>query len=103
MHHTALTKLRLCADAETVAWLRRGIEANPNSNSHFALAAALTLLGRFDEARAAVRIIRCLSDKANPTYLQGRERPTDGMRIAGVRRANFRFGSFSTDSPVRVD
>ena len=44
------------ADAEAVAWLRRGLEANRNySVAHFHLAAALARLGELDEARATVQ------------------------------------------------
>jgi TolB-like protein/class 3 adenylate cyclase len=96
MHYAGLAKLQLGADAEAVTWLSRGIEANRNSNSHFALAAALALLGRLGDAKAAVRaglavnpnfVFHRASDKAisdDPTYLEGRERLYQGMRIAGV-------------------
>ena len=56
MVFVASAKLQLNADAEAVTWLRRSIEANPNwPLSHFLLAAALTLLGSPDEARAAAQ------------------------------------------------
>jgi hypothetical protein len=77
--------------------LRRSIEANPNwPLSHFLLAAALTLLGSLDEARAAAKAglaldpsftIRRFRDGAssdNPTFLAKRERVYQGMRMAGV-------------------
>ncbi|MFK4723545.1 TolB-like protein/class 3 adenylate cyclase/Flp pilus assembly protein TadD [Bradyrhizobium niftali] len=93
----AIAKLQLGLDAEAAVWLRRTIEANRNfAFGHFLLAATLSLLGTLDEARAAVRaglaldpdftirriIATRLSD--NPTYLTGRERICDGMRLAGV-------------------
>jgi TolB-like protein/class 3 adenylate cyclase len=85
------------ADAEAVVWLRRGIEANRNFPfTHFLLAAALASLGALDEARAAVqtglaldagftlRRYRAGASSDNPTFLAGRERVYEGMRIAGV-------------------
>ena len=84
-------------DAEAVAWLRRGLDANRNySIAHFYLAAALARLGALDEARAAVqaglaldpsftiRRFRAFAVSDNPTYLAGRERLYEGMRLAGV-------------------
>ena len=92
-----VAKLQLGADAEAVAWLRRSIEANRNYPlAHFLLAAALALLGSLDEARAAVqaglaldpdftlRRFRANAPSDNPTYLAGRERIYEGMRMAGV-------------------
>jgi TolB-like protein len=97
MIFAGIAKSQLGADAETVTWLRRSIEANRNvPYAHFNLAAALALLGRFDEARAAAqaglaldprftihRFRRDLSSN-NPTYLAGRERVYEGLRMAGV-------------------
>jgi TolB-like protein len=93
-----LAKVALNADAEAVAWLRRGLDANRNySLAHFHLAAVLARLGDMDEARAAVqaglaldptftirrfRAANAWSD--NPAYLAGRERQCEGMRLAGV-------------------
>jgi tetratricopeptide (TPR) repeat protein len=92
-----LAKLQLTEDAEAVSWFRRSIEANRNYPlAHFYLAAALTLLGSLDEARAAARAglaldpsftIRRFRDGAssdNPTYLAARERIYQGLRMAGV-------------------
>ena len=77
--------------------MRRGIEANRNFPiAHFFLAAALALLGALDEARAAaqaglalnpsftIRRYRTNAASDNPTYLAGRERIYEGMRMAGV-------------------
>jgi tetratricopeptide (TPR) repeat protein len=92
-----IAKSQVGAYAEAVAWLRRSIDANRNMPyTHFNLAAALALLGRLDEARAAAqaglaldpgftirRFQRHLSSD-NPTYLAERERIYEGMRMAGV-------------------
>jgi TolB-like protein/class 3 adenylate cyclase/tetratricopeptide (TPR) repeat protein len=91
-------KLQLDQDAEAVVWLRRGLEANRNyTNAHFYLAAALARLGGLDDARVAVqaglaldpaftirRLIASNSLSDNPTFLAGRERIIEGMRMAGV-------------------
>jgi TolB-like protein len=90
-------KLHLGADAEAVAWIRRSIEANPNQPmAHFDLAASLARLGELKEARAAtrdglmlnpaftVRRFRAYIPSDNPTFLAGRERMYEGLRLAGV-------------------
>ena len=95
--YAGFAKLHLDADAEAVTRLRRSVEANRTySVTHFALAAALALLGTWDEARAAVQAgltldpgftIRRFRDNApshNPTFLAKRERVYEGMRLAGV-------------------
>ena len=92
-----LAKLFLGADVEAVAWLRRSIEANRNHPlPHYYLAAALSLLGSPDEARAAaqaglvlnptftLRRYRARVTSDHPAYLAGRERVYEGMRMAGV-------------------
>ena len=97
MQYVGVAKLQLNADAEAVSWLRRSIEANRNYPfAHFALAAALALLGALDDARAAgqaglaldpsfnVRRFRASAATDNPTYLAKRERIYQGMRLAGV-------------------
>jgi TolB-like protein/class 3 adenylate cyclase len=95
MHYAGLAKLQIAADAEAVVWLRSSIEANRNSNSHFALASALAQIGRLDDARAAVRAglainpsfairHRHVTTNDNPAYLAGLARIFDGMRMAGV-------------------
>jgi TolB-like protein len=92
-----IAKAQVDAYEEAVVWLRRSIDANRNMPyTHFHLAAALALLGRMDEARAAAqagltldpaftirRFQRQLSSD-NPTYLAKRERVYEGMRMAGV-------------------
>jgi Flp pilus assembly protein TadD len=51
-----MREMQISADAEAVDRLRRGIEANRNLPlTHFGLAAALGLLGKLDEARAATK------------------------------------------------
>jgi TolB-like protein/class 3 adenylate cyclase len=97
MVFVASAKLQLNADAEAVIWLRRSIEANPNwPLSHFLLAAALTLLGSPDEARAAaqaglaldpsftLRRLRSLAATNNLVVLATGRRVAGGMRLAGV-------------------
>jgi TolB-like protein/class 3 adenylate cyclase len=89
--------LHLGDNEAAVAWLRRGIEANRNyALMHFQLASALALCGSLDEARAAaqaglvlyagftIRRFRSADVGDNPTYLAGRERISEGLRIAGV-------------------
>ena len=97
MVFVASAKLQLNADEEAVIWLRRSIEANPNwPLSHFFLAAALTLLGSLDEARAAaqaglaldpsftLRRLGSLAATNNPVVLATGMRIAGGMRMAGV-------------------
>jgi hypothetical protein len=85
-------------DTKAVDWLRRSIEANRNHPlSHFALAAALGLIGALDEARTAakaglalnpgftIRRFRALAKSSdNPAFLAGVERIHEGMRLAGI-------------------
>jgi TolB-like protein/class 3 adenylate cyclase len=84
-------------DEEAVAWLNRSIELNPNySGPHFWLAAALTRLGRLEDAREAARAglelnpsftiarLRSMAFSDSPVYLAGRERAYEGMRLAGL-------------------
>jgi TolB-like protein/class 3 adenylate cyclase/tetratricopeptide (TPR) repeat protein len=95
-----IAKAQLGADAEAASWLRRSIEANRNFPlAHFHLAEALAHLGQIDDARAAAQaglaldpgfnlhryLVNALSD--NPLYLMGRERGSEGMRMAGVPEA----------------
>jgi TolB-like protein/class 3 adenylate cyclase len=90
-------KLQLGADAEAVGWIRRSLEVNRNYPvAHFHLAAALALLGKQKEARAAVKdglaldpyftrrrfLANPMSD--NPTFLAAEKRISEGMRMAGV-------------------
>jgi len=95
-----IAKLYIGADVEAVAWLRRSIEANRNHPiTHCFLAAALSLLGSLDEARAAaqaglvlnptltIRRYRARAASDNVAYLAGLERVCEGMRIAGVPEA----------------
>jgi TolB-like protein len=90
-------KLQLGANAEAVGWMRRSLEVNRNYPvAHFHLAAALALLGKQKEARAAVRdglaldphftrrrfLANPMSD--NPTFFAAERRIAEGMRMAGV-------------------
>jgi TolB-like protein/class 3 adenylate cyclase/Flp pilus assembly protein TadD len=90
-------KLQLGADAEAVTWIRRSLEVNRNYPvAHFHLAAALALLGKLDEARAAVKdglaldpcftCHRFLANPMsnNPIFLAAEKRTSEGMRLAGV-------------------
>jgi hypothetical protein len=92
-----LAKLLLNADEDAAMWLGRGIETNRNFPfGHLLLASALALLGRLDQAKATVqgglaldphftiRRYRTNLLSNDPTYLVGRERIYEGMRIAGV-------------------
>jgi TolB-like protein/class 3 adenylate cyclase len=97
MMFVGIAKLQVAADAEAVTWLRRSIDANRNMPyTHFNLAAALALLQRLDEAKAAaqsglaldpgftIRRFRHNLSSDNPIYLAKRERVYEGMRKAGV-------------------
>ena len=92
-----LAKFQLNADAEAAAWMSRSLEANRNQPiGHFLLGAVLAQLGRHGEALAAVRsrlvfdpgftIARFRAGEAsdNPTYLAGRARLCEGLRMASV-------------------
>jgi len=92
-----LGKQQIGAYEDAVVQFRRAVEVNRNHPlAHFFLAAALALLGRLDEARAAaqeglaldstftVRRYRAGPSTDDPTYLAGRERNAEGMRKAGV-------------------
>jgi TolB-like protein len=96
----ALAKAQLNLDNEAIVWLRKGLDANRNySIAHFHLASTLARLGEMDQARAAVQAglgldpsftVRRYVDVTDawgltdPTYLAGRERAINGMRLAGV-------------------
>jgi TolB-like protein/DNA-binding winged helix-turn-helix (wHTH) protein len=84
-------------DAKAVDWLRRSIETNRNlPRAHFALAAALGLLGSADEAKRAaqegiainpgftIRRLQANTFSNNPVYLAGLGRFIAGLRLAGV-------------------
>ncbi len=90
-------KIQLGMDAEAVAWLRRSIEANRNfPSAHFALSAALALIGASDEARTAAKVglalnpgftirrFRLGASSDDQAYLAGLERLCEGLRLAGV-------------------
>jgi len=97
MMFVGIAKLQVGADAEAVAWLRRSVDANRKMPyTHFNLAAALALLERLDEARAAAQAGLALDpgftirrfqhnlSSDNPIYLAKRERVYEGMCKAGV-------------------
>jgi TolB-like protein/class 3 adenylate cyclase/Tfp pilus assembly protein PilF len=99
MNHVGVAKLHLGDWEQSVAWIRRSIEANRNlPHPHFVLAAALAQLGRLDEARSAVKAGLALNPafaifrahaawtamSADPTYLAQLEPIFEGLRKAGV-------------------
>jgi len=99
MAMAGLAKAQLGAHGEAAVWLRRAIDANRNSSTtQFDLAAALARLGELDEARAVVQAglaldptftIRRFRDATNvrsdnQTFVAGRDRHIEGMRLAGV-------------------
>jgi TolB-like protein/class 3 adenylate cyclase len=99
MNMAGLAKLHLGGYEQAVAWCRRSIEANRNfPAADFDLAAALVLLGRFDEAHAAVKAGLALNPiytvsrvraawtamSEDPTYLVQIERTLAALRKAGV-------------------
>jgi tetratricopeptide (TPR) repeat protein len=82
---------------EAVVWFQRSIEASrTNPVAHFNLAAALALMDRLDEARAAAAAGLALNPQFtvarflgspwsdHPAYLAGRKLIAEGMRKAGV-------------------
>ena len=90
-------KVHLDADAEALGWFRRSIEANRNIPlAHFSLAAVLALLGSIEQAKSTakaglaldpsftLRRFRLNAPSDNPTFLAGRERTYQGLRLAGV-------------------
>jgi TolB-like protein/class 3 adenylate cyclase/Flp pilus assembly protein TadD len=97
LHFVGVAKAHLNADADAVVWTRRGLELNRNyAIGQFHLAAALARLGQLEQARAAAHsglaldpnfTLRRFSSHLpsdNPTYLAGRQRIYEGMRLAGV-------------------
>jgi TolB-like protein/class 3 adenylate cyclase/Flp pilus assembly protein TadD len=97
MIFAGFAKLQLGADQEAVARFRRSVEINQNHpRAHIYLATALAHLGQLDEARSAAQAglaldptftisrFRANVPSDNPTYLAGRERFYEGMRVAGV-------------------
>ncbi|MCS3474146.1 tetratricopeptide repeat protein [Bradyrhizobium elkanii] len=70
--YVGFAKIQLGADAEAVDWLRRSIEANRNLPlTHFALAAALGVLGALDEARDAAKAGLALEPQFTIRRLRG--------------------------------
>ena len=111
MYFMGAAKMHLAADAEAVGWLRRSIETNHNfPPAHFALAAALGLLGALDEARAAARgdlrsTLALPSAACSPPdqatirrSLRGRSAPVRACEWPGCRRDDVGDGSFATGS-----
>ena len=99
MNMAGLAKLHFGDFEQAVTWCRRSIEANRNfPSANFDLAAALVLLGQFDEAHAAVKAGLALNPiytvsrvgaawtamSDDPTYLVQIERTLEALRKAGV-------------------
>ncbi|WP_183238473.1 adenylate/guanylate cyclase domain-containing protein [Bradyrhizobium sp. CIR18] len=97
MFWIGFSKFILGADDDAIVWLRRSLKANPNYPiGHFQLAAALALIGRLDEARAAakeglaldpsftVRRIKKYAFSDDPMFRVAGKRTVQGMRMAGV-------------------
>src|SRR5262249_17312583 len=97
IHFIGIAKLQIGADAEAVAWLRKGLDANRNHPpGHLFLAAALALCGELSQARAAalaglaldpaftIHRLQISASSDNATYLTKRKRMYEGMRMAGV-------------------
>ena len=92
------SKLRLGADEEAVAWLRRSVELGRSfPRSHLYLAAALARLGCLGEARSEAEAGLALQptftisrfragapSDGNPALIAGYERVIDGLRKAGL-------------------
>src|SRR5208337_1100273 len=78
-----VAKTYLGRHEEAIVWLRRSIEANRNNPmSHFVLAAALALLGRLEEARAAAQAGLTL----NPQFTIARYRASGSDNPVAVAR-----------------
>jgi tetratricopeptide (TPR) repeat protein len=90
-------KIHLGTNDQAEAWLRRSIDANPNSPfGHILLAAALANLGKLPEARVEARAGLALNpiftvhrfqlgaESDNSVFLAQREHLLDGLRKAGL-------------------
>ena len=98
MMFAGFAKLQLGADAEAVAWLRRARRGQPKLSRRAFLsrrragAARSSWMRRGPRRRRGLRstrlspsaAIRANAPSDNPTYLAGRERIYEGMRMAGV-------------------
>ena len=95
--YAAAAKLFSGADEEAAALFRRSVELNRNyPMSHLALAAALQLLGRWEEAhkeaeialqlnpKFTIRLLRADAPSDNPIYLKLRERAIEAYRAVGI-------------------
>ena len=97
MGYVAMAKLHLGANAEAVMWLRRSLKTNTNYPlAYFQLAAAHSLSGELDEARAAVkaglaldpdftiRRLKAFPFRGDEQFRAASRRIIRGMRMAGV-------------------
>jgi tetratricopeptide (TPR) repeat protein len=98
MAYVGIAKLHAGRDEEAVAWMNRSVDLNPNDPvPYFCLAAALAHLGHLEDAREAARVgfeldpsfssarlRRSIAFSDNSVFLAGRERISEGLRVAGV-------------------
>ncbi|GKQ52003.1 adenylate/guanylate cyclase domain-containing protein [Bradyrhizobium sp. Ce-3] len=97
MSYVAFSKLYVGADAEAVIWLRRSLKANTNYPwAHFALAAAYSLSGELEEAKAAakaglaldpgftIRRLKAFPFSGDESFRAGIRRLIKGMHLAGL-------------------
>jgi TolB-like protein/class 3 adenylate cyclase len=86
MSWVGVAKLHLEADAEAAVWLRRGLKANPNYPfAYFWLAAALSFLGKLDEARTAAKAGLALDPTFTIRRIKRIPAPDDAFRAASRR------------------
>ena len=96
-YHIGIASFMMDQLGDTILWLRRSIEADPELGfNHCALAAAYSLDGRLEEAKAAlsecerlrpgvtINKLRASPYSTHPTYLTWRERFLDALRKAGM-------------------
>ncbi len=96
-YQLAITYIHQQRYDEAVEWARRGVQVNPNLRYPYrALAAALALSGRVDEARmVAAEMLRRYPKETistfltrepwtDPVYRAGQDREITGMRLAGI-------------------
>jgi tetratricopeptide (TPR) repeat protein len=76
-------KLHLGAYEEAAKWLRQSLAANPNfAPGHLLLAAALSQLGRIEEARAEIKTGLAFDPKLTISLVRNRESPNDDPSLA---------------------
>jgi TolB-like protein/class 3 adenylate cyclase/Flp pilus assembly protein TadD len=79
-------KLHLGAYEEAAKWLRQSLAANPNfAAGHLLLAAALSQLGRIEEARAEIKTGLAFDPKLTISLVRNRESPNDNPIVRKQR------------------